>query len=159
MRQWRGRARDKTIDDTVALATYTKDKDGAGSRLYKTCVDGQEKYSETEPAKAPDEAEARLDKTHDEENEEEAKANGEGDKKVGIGVQNTKEDEEAEANDEGGKEVDGEIKLHKTETNPNDKEDGDTEMGEDIKLPNEKGDAKAMDQGGNKWMRKSNFLK
>ena len=46
---------DKTIDDTVAMATVTRDKDGAGIRLDKTCVEGQEKYSETEPAKAPDE--------------------------------------------------------------------------------------------------------
>ena len=44
---------DKTIDVTVAMATYTRDKDGAGIRLDKTCVEGQEKYSETEPAKAP----------------------------------------------------------------------------------------------------------
>ena len=60
MRQRRGR--DKTIDDTVAMATYTKDKDGAGNRRDQTCVDGKQKYSETDPAKAPDEAEATIDK-------------------------------------------------------------------------------------------------
>ena len=32
---------DKTIDDTVAMATYTRDKDGAGSRQDKTCVEGR----------------------------------------------------------------------------------------------------------------------
>ena len=37
-------------------ATYTRDKSGAGLRLDKTCVVRQEKYSETEPAKAPEEA-------------------------------------------------------------------------------------------------------
>ena len=77
------RGHNKTISDTVAMATYTRDKDGAGRRLDKTCVNGQEKYSETEPAKAPDEAQTRLDKTGDEENEEEATANEEGDKKNG----------------------------------------------------------------------------
>ena len=97
-----------------------------------------------------DEAEGRLDKTGDEENQEEAKANDEGGKEVaeerklpeikspkdkeelGEEIKLPKEEEKAKAKHEGGKEMGEEGKIPEIKS-PKD-EEGDTEVSEEIKL-------------------------
>ena len=73
----------------------------------------------TEPAKAPDEAVARLDKSRDDSEEKVKLSRKETNTEVTEEeVKLPKEEEDANTKDKGGREGSGKIKLHKTETSP-----------------------------------------